>query len=503
MQNIFELVNKQRVADPHKVAIVYEGQEVSYAKLIQETLKLSQGLKSLGLGKGQRIALFAPNGIEYAIVLLAAAKLGVAVVPLPITLKGMALINALKKVPVACTIAWSSVSSALLESNVIEPGRLITLNKKVGDELEWRAFLDAQQNDDESFEGGGSDPYILTMTSGSTGEPKPIVLSQQCKIARAFEATVNYYSLSKTDVVLVSTPLYHSLAERGLLMPLMLGATTVIMPKFNIKKWFDLITNYGVTFMFSVSSQLESLIPELQKGHDLSSLKCIVSSSAVLPSETKDRLLQHLDCRLHECYGASEVGVVTDFCVSEDRHKRGSVGKPLPFVSLKIVDKDGLQVAPSEVGEIVCTTSTAFNGYHKLPEQTKKAYDKDGYFSTGDLGYLDDDGYLYYVGRNKEVISTGGINVYPQDIESVIKTHPHIADCVAFGIPDQKFGEVVKVVYVSNEADSVIDEMEIRKLCFEQLTDYQQPRELLQVPCLERSGLGKILRNEVKLKYKH
>ena len=501
MNNIFELVNTQRKLAPNKTALVFEEKAISYDLLVQQVLKLSSGLKSMGVAQGQRIALLIPNGIEYAVVLLASAKLGIAVVPLPISLKGLALKRALDKASISLAIAWPSVSEALIKDALIGTDRLITLRKRVNNEVEWCTFLSDQVLDDELSTSDIDAPYILTMTSGSTGDPKPIILSQKCKISRAFDATINYYRLVKNDVILVSTPLYHSLGQRGVLMPLMLGATSVIMPKFNVKKWFQLIEEYKVTFLFAVSSQLESLLSEFQGSRDLSSLKYIISSSARLADKTKEALFQHLKCNLHECYGASEVGVVTDFCFGKHTQKRGSVGKPLPFVSLKIVDKNSHSLAPLEIGEICCQTTTNFNGYYELPEQTQSAYDQQGYFLTGDLGYLDEEGFLYYVGRNKEVISTGGINVYPQDIESVIKQHPLVSECVAFGVADKKFGEIIKVVYETVESLEVFNEIEIRKLCLEQLTDYQQPRILMRAQHLARSDLGKVLRNKVKLTY--
>ncbi|WP_440055627.1 class I adenylate-forming enzyme family protein [Pseudoalteromonas sp. T1lg65] len=495
MQNLYEYVAAHAKATPQKAAVIYEEESVSYAELIDRTQRLIGFLTQLGIQPGHRVALFAPNGIEYAVVMLASAALGVAVVPLPITLKGAALASALKSTPVALAISWSSVTKQLLESGVLDERSIVSINKQVGNEWTWPDAMAHSKAIPDSVDYLDS-PFILTMTSGSTGNPKPITLSQRCKLNRALEATVSYYRLDSSDVVLVSTPLYHSLAQRGLLMPLLIGATTVILPKFNVAKWLDAITSHKVSFLFAVSSQLEMILPELSKAHDLSSLKTIVSSSAVLPAATKTALVAALTCRLHECYGASEVGVVTDFCVSIDAEHNGSVGKALPFVELKVVDKEGNKVAANDVGEIRCKTITAFSGYLKLPKLSEEVYDHEGFFATGDLGYLDKDGYLYYVGRNKDVISSGGINVYPQDIEDVIKAVPGVDDCVAFSVPEAQLGEVVKVVYTSS--DNSASELDLRKACLQELTDYQQPRTIQQVSALPKSSLGKILRQQVK-----
>ena len=502
MSNIYNLFLQNVKNSPTKPAVVFAGQAFSYQYLLEQVLILSHYFKQQGLVSGQRIALFAPNGLEYPVVLLAAAKLGLAVVPLPITLKGTALSTALKKTPVRMVISWPTISTALLESGAVQNNEIITLGKSVDSEISWHQVFENRELDDELSTADPKLDYILTMTSGSTGTPKPIVLSQACKIERAFSATINYYKLSTDDVILVATPLYHSLAQRGVLMPLMLGATSIILPKFHLTSWLDAIETYKVTFLFAVSSQLESLVNQGVNYRDLSSIKTLVSSSAVLNADTKTKLLALLSCQFHECYGASEVGVVTDFCVSDEQSCQGSVGKALPFVEIKICDANKQQLPQGEVGEIACKTSTQFTGYHKLPDATDSAYDEAGYFYTGDLGYLDESGFLFYVGRKKEVISSGGINIYPQDIEAVIKRHPDVTECVAFGVAEPSLGEVIKVVYEqsSSQEDNEITK-ELRQLCFAELTDYQQPRFIEKHQGIAKNAMGKVLRQQVKETY--
>ncbi|RXE85351.1 class I adenylate-forming enzyme family protein [Pseudoalteromonas sp. A757] len=502
MDNIYHLFHRNVEKSPDKVAIVFSGTEVTYSSLFNQVLILSRFFKDQGLTPGQRIALFAPNGIEYPVVLLAAAKLGLAVVPLPITLKGAALEIALKKTPVSMAICWPTVSRTLLESAVVREDEVITLGESVLGERCWEDILTGVEHDEEYSNAAPELDFILTMTSGSTGSPKPIVLSQKCKIERAFSATINYYQLTSDDVILVATPLYHSLAQRGVLMPLMLGATTVILPKFQLQNWLDAIEQYQVSFLFAVSSQLEGLVAQSVENKDISSVRILVSSSAVLNTVTKAKLLKLLSCEFHECYGASEVGVVTDFCIDDENGNQGSVGKPLPFVDVKICDGHRKPVEIGVVGEIACKTTTQFSGYLKQLEATKAAYDDTGYFYTGDLGYLNKEGFLFYVGRKKEVISSGGINIYPQDIEEVIKRHPLVTDCVAFGVADPTLGEVIKVVYEqANVQEEESLERALRKLCFAELTDYQQPRIIEKCDNLARNAMGKVLRQQVKETY--
>ncbi|MEJ6473083.1 class I adenylate-forming enzyme family protein [Pseudoalteromonas piscicida] len=497
--SIYKLFEKNVQKTPKKAAVIYLEQQVSYEELNRQVLKLSTHFVRSGLTPGQRVGVFAPNGIEFVVTLLAIAKLGIAAVPLPISLKGNALITALKKTPVAMVVAWPTIGKVLLDANLIEPDNLVTLGKPVGEEPSWEAVQSGEVIDDLQHDVDLDAPFILTMTSGSTGQPKPIVLSQACKINRATDATIHYYGLSEQDVVLVATPMYHSLAQRGVLMPLILGATTVVLPKFNLTQWLSAIETHKVSFLFAVAAQLESLVVKGAAGSDLSSLRCLVSSSAVLEGATKKRLLDMLSCRFHECYGASEVGVVTDFAVSENPEQSGSVGKALPFVSLKITDDQGCEVATGQVGEICCNTSTIFGGYLKMPEQTRAAFYVGDFFKTGDLGYVDEQGYLYYVGRKKEVISSGGINVFPQDIETIVKSVDGVEDCVAFGVKDALLGEVIKLVVEQNQDKELT--AAIRKVCLQELTDYQQPRFIELVDALPRNQMGKVLRNDVKTQF--
>lgn len=507
--NIYQLVDQHRIDFPEKVACIYNEQRMSYSNLLSQVDSFAQGLLNIGITSQSRIALFCPNNMQFVVSLLAVAKLGCAIAPLPLTLKGQALKLAVVGAECDFAIAWPTAAKLLVKNNIFSVHQVISLGDvdigSTGSEnvhfhldlMTTKAVADIKPADCLS-------DFILTMTSGSTGSPKPIIFTQKTKIERAFKATIDYYQLSSNDTVLVATPLYHSLAQRSLLMPLMLGATVVILPKFSIQAWLNAISEHRVSFIFAVSSQLVALLPELSrqdKAHDFSSLQCLVSSSATLNATDKQLLLSRLKCHFHECYGASEVGVVTDFDITEKNVPLASVGRALPDIQLKICDKSRTVLAHGEIGEIACLTSTRFKGYFNLPEQTQASFDDAGFFYTGDLGYLDEQGYLYFVGRTKEVIKSGGINVYPQDIESVLVNIPEIKECAAVGIVDDQFGEVIWVAYVlENDDKKSFDEKKLMLQAMQQLTDYQQPRFYQRFTEFPKSALGKVLKQEIKAK---
>lgn len=506
--NLYQIFEQNVNANPTKVACILPHEQVTYQQLHQQVESFAHFLHhQIGVCQGDVIALFSGNNKEFAISLLAAAKLGAAVAPLPLSLKGANLESSLAHLSCKASIAWFTVANALIEKSLMQRDKVIAFGGAANAVFSFEEACATKERLTLPPAPVTSD-YILTLTSGSTGNPKPIVFTQETKLNRAFTATRDIYGLSESDVTLVSTPLYHSLAQRSLLLPLLLGGTAVILPKFTIQGWLNAVTAHKVTFLFAVSSQLESLLKEiapegnceLAHGYDFSSLRCIVSSSAVLDAETKAKLVGVFPCTLHECYGASEMGVITDFNFNEYPQHIGSVGKALPFLNVKITDENRQSVAAGTIGEIACRSKTKFKEYMGLPEVTANAYDELGFFYTGDLGYVDEDGFLYYTGRSKDVIISGGINIYPQDIEKAVLSLTEIDDCMAMSVCDEQFGEVIKVLYTTSD-DSKDFTLAIRKACLTQLTDYQQPRYIERIDAFPKSSLGKILRQQVKQTY--
>jgi long-chain acyl-CoA synthetase len=341
------------------------------------------------------------------------------------------------------------------------------------------------------------------MTSGSTGNPKPIIFSQKNKILRGIKACAELYNVKDNDVIITASPMYHSLGQRLALFPLIIGATTVIVKKFMPELWLKTVENYKVTFTIAVSSHLESILRELKQGeYDISSLKTIVSSSSLLKNEAKQECIKYFNCDFHECYGTSEVGIVTNLYPEDTNIKLKSVGRPLPFVDMKIVDDSRRQLPPGEVGEIICSTPTLFSGYYKLPEKTAESV-VDGYFYTGDLGKVDDDGYLYFCGRKKELIIVGGTNVYPGDVEEIINACSEVAECAVIGVEDSYFGEAVLAVIVPAVGENPEKAVRAaRKACASSLADYQQPMAYEVLSSLPKNALGKLMKHKLLEQFK-
>ena len=343
----------------------------------------------------------------------------------------------------------------------------------------------------------GEESLILTMTSGSTGNPKPIDISQNNKYERSM-AHIRVYEITPEDRILAATPLYHSLAERLVILPLILGATSILLPRFTPAIWLNCAKEQKPTFTIAVSAQLAQILELLSQpdSPSIDSFRSIVSSSALLEEKVKLELIQKLHCEFHEMYGTSETSTITNICFQKTENKQKSVGIPFDEAKIRILnDDDGRDCAVNEIGEIACLSTLTCKGYYKQ-EAMMEAAKYEGYFRTGDLGYLDEDGYLYFAGRKKELIITGAINVYPRDIDAVVSELPEIEECAAFSYPDDRLGEVVALAIVPKE-DAEVKIRTVKTYCARHLADFQQPHKIFIVDKLPKNTMGKLQRMNI------
>ena len=500
--NIVDLFLQHATAAPAKTAIVFGDSALSYAQVQDRTERLCGLLEAMGVREGDCILVALDNGIEFALTMLAAAELGAMLAPVATSMPAIAMRRSLDATCARFVIASNPACRRLLGSAAGRGDDLSML--VVGAPLAGCHDFSALDRNDSPYRLGsrGADPkldYLLTMTSGSTGDPKPITLSQTGKIRRSLDGARDLYGLDGDDVIITSTPMYHSLGFRLSLLPLLIGATAVILPRFTPKGWIDAVDSHAVSFAIMVSSHLE-LIAQWLSEHpaSLSSLKTVVSSSALLRPDIKQRCIDLFDCDFHECYGASEVGIVTNLAPADCRDNLASVGKALDYVELAILDETGRALPSGHIGEIACRTKTAFSGYYHRADATATSM-RDGYFCTGDVGHVDKDGFLHLAGRKKDIIIVGGSNVYPDDVEAVLREAPGVKDCSVIGVPDSYFGEATLAVITTDSSD--IDLRRIRVFCAERLADFQQPQAYEILDELPRTALGKIQRQVLRDRY--
>lgn len=493
-----DLFYKNAAETPQKQAIWCDGKTATYSEMADLVSRYSNFLISKGVEYGDHVAIPMNNSIESVALFFTAADLGVCLVPLNPTLPLDSIKTAMKSGDMKHLIARKSfLIDCEKKGGVDVPGVKVCLDGDFDGAYSF-SEVSTMPNTRPACENiKGDESLILTMTSGSTGTPKPIDISQQNKVDRSL-AHIRVYGLTKEDRILAATPLYHSLAERLVILPLILGATSILLPRFTPAIWLKCAEEQKPTFTIAVSAQLAQIL-ELLKQSDtesITSFRSIVSSSALLEEKVKLELIDRLKCEFHEMYGTSETSTATDICFQTARNKQKSVGLPFDEAEIKILrDDEDTECAVGEVGEIAVKSKLTCKGYYKLKNMMDLAT-TDGYFRTGDLGYVDEDGYLYFAGRKKELIITGAINVYPNDVDAVVSQLTAVEECAAFSYPDERLGEVVALAIVVKE-DCELNERTVKVFCARNLADFQQPHKIFFVDMLPKNAMGKLQRNRI------
>ena len=498
MDTIAELFfsNTKKYSD--KLAVWCDGEEMTYQELGNFVSQYANYLISRGVKRRDIIGIPMNNSIESVALIMAAACIGAGLAPINPTISAEQIDAAFKAGKVKHVIARSAFYKQIEEKEMpYLTGCRLCLDS-VPEGIDSMQDVRKQKADRPNLDGiDGTETLILTMTSGSTGTPKPIELTQDNKLQRAF-AHVRLYGITENDRILAATPLYHSLAERLVILPLLIGATSILLPRFTPKIWMDCVEKQKVTFTIAVSAQLSQIAQIMSSpfASDMSSMRSIVSSSALLEPHVRSELIAKLQCDFNEMYGTSECSTVTSINFREAVNYQNSVGRPIPEAQIKIIHDDETEAETGEIGEIACKTKLLYNGYYGMPEMTTAAMIEAGYFKTGDLGKVDKDGYLYFCGRKKELIITGGINVYPQDVENVVLRLPEIKECAAFPYLDERLGEIVALAVVLEDGRT-ITKRAIQMYCAKKLADFQQPHKIFMFQELPKNAMGKLTKNKL------
>lgn len=482
---------------PEKQAIWCDGKVKTYSEMADFVSQYSNLLLSNGVKYGDHIAIPMNNSIESVALFFVAADLGLCLVPLNPTLPLSAIKVAMECGDMKHLIARKAFFAECDKNGGINvPGIKICLDDEYEGTIPFSTINSMPTTRPANEDINGDESLILTMTSGSTGNPKPIDISQNNKLDRSL-AHIRVYDIKKEDRILASTPLYHSLAERLVILPLILGATSVLLPRFTPSLWLNCAKEQNVTFTIAVSAQLAQIL-EILKQEDaptIDSFRTIVSSSALLEESVKLELIDKLKCEFHEMYGTSETSTITNICFQKSPDKQKSVGIAFDEAEIRIFREDDTDCKVNEVGEIACKSTLTCKGYYKQ-ETMMAAATHEGYFHTGDLGYLDEDGYLYFAGRKKEIIITGAVNVYPHDIDAIVAKIPEVEECAAFSYPDDRLGEVVALAIVPKE-DCELKTRTVKLYCAKNLADFQQPHKIFIVDKLPKNTMGKLQRMNI------
>jgi acyl-CoA synthetase (AMP-forming)/AMP-acid ligase II len=435
------------------LCLVFEDRRLSYREFNAEVNRLANALVAAGLKKGDKFATVLPNSFEMMASYWAAAKTGLVVVPCSPLLQTAGLVSLLRDSDTCLTLVDASFAAALediaREVPALAPDQHILVGRGVAGHRTYEDFVEGASADEPPDAGlTGSDDFNIMYTSGTTGAPKGIVHTH---LIRAMYCSLfaNAWRMTPESVVLHAGAIVFNGAMLDLMPWMYVGGTYVLHPAFEPGKVIRDIERERVTHIVMVPSQIIALLnhPEFEPRR-LASLEMILSVGAPLLLEHKKRLNEALPGRFYELYGLTE-GFVTILDREDAQRKAGSVGCPPSFFEMRILDEHGRDCRTGEVGEICGRGPILMKGYYKRPDLTESAI-VDGWLHSGDLGYVDDDGFLFLVDRKKDMIISGGVNVYPKDIEEVIARHTDVSDAAVFGVPHPKWGETPVAAIVLN-----------------------------------------------------
>ncbi|HJW11854.1 MAG TPA: AMP-binding protein, partial [Albitalea sp.] len=488
MLELASLIAHQARYRPDATAVVFEGERLSYRQFWARVARVGNLLRSLGVGPGDTVATLAGNSLALLETYWAVPAIGATLVPLSPLLLASGLASLLRDSQARCVIAQASMLPVLRQVGDALPANVLLIDGSAPGCGDYQALAAAQSEELVPAAVASDAVFNIMYTSGTTGLPKGIVhthfvRSMYCTLmASAFRFTPESRTLHSGAIVFNG-------AFATLLPTLYLGGTYILLPQFDVDATLAAIEREQVTHIMLVPAQIVALLASPRfDPRRLASLECILSLGAPMLQEHKDRLHAALPGRFYELYGLTE-GFVTVLDRNDALRKSGSVGVPPPFYAMRIVRDDGRDAAPGEIGEIAGRGPILMSGYHQRPDLTQQAI-RDGWLFTGDMGYVDDDGYLFLVDRKKDMIDSGGVKVYPRDIEEIAARHPDVREVAVFGVPHEKWGETPIAAVILRREGAVTAES-LREWINERVgARYQRVSDVVVMQDFPRSAAG-------------
>ncbi len=507
MPNLANNLVATATRSPSAVAIRLDDVEVTFGALEALSQKIATILGEHGVRRGDRVALIMPNIPQMAFVYYGVLRAGAVVVPLNPLLKGREVAYHLTNSGARLVFAWEGIiaeaeagaeaSSAESDTDVV----VITVDSG--------AFMQRVSSADPTpgvVELDGEDTAVVLYTSGTTGRPKGATLSH-ANLSRNSEISRDLMGTAEGQVLFGGLPFFHIFGQTCALNAAVLtGATVTLLPRFEPGKALQIIARDRVTIFEGVPTMYVAMLrhPSVTTT-DLSSVRVAVSGGSALPVEVLHEFERVFAADLLEGYGLSETSPIVSFNRVGELRKPGSIGTPVEGVEVRMLDPEGNEVPQGEVGELAVRGHCVMKGYWENPDATAAAI-PDGWFRSGDLARVDEDGLLYIVDRKKDVILRGGYNVYPREVEEVLYEHPAVAEAAVIGVPDELHGEeIVAVIGLKTEhtpADGAAREAlaaEIAAFTRDRVAAYKYPRRVVLVEALPKGPTGKILKREIKV----
>ncbi|HEV2035944.1 MAG TPA: long-chain fatty acid--CoA ligase [Candidatus Dormibacteraeota bacterium] len=502
--NLALILRESAKKNPDHPAVILDSYRFTYGQLEALSNQVASTLKAAGLKKGDRVALMLPNVPQFPMAYFGILKAGGIVVPINVLSRAPEVSFFMGDSESRFLIVWEDFAAEAIKGIENLKGITTYVALKPGSSAPpagTKSFMELMAGEPK-FDiepTSADDTATILYTSGTTGKPKGAELTHSNLFMNChFNSLV--FNSTPADVTLCVLPMFHSFGQSSVMnVAIHVGSTLTLVPRFDTDKVLEVIQRDKVTVFPGVPTMFFALLhhPSADK-YDTSSLRICVSGGASLPGEVMQAFEKKFGPTILEGYGLSETSPTATFNISAERRKFLSIGIPMFGVELKIFDESDkeLPAGKDHVGEIVIRGHNVMKGYWKKPEATAEAF-KGGWFHTGDLGYVDEQGYYFIVDRKKEMIIRGGFNVYPREVEEVIYAHPAVAEAAVIGVPDERLGEEVKAV-VSLKPGAKATEADIIEFVKERLAAYKYPRTVQFVDTLPKGATGKILKKELK-----
>ncbi len=478
---------------PLKIAAKDRRRETTYSELNARVNRLAHGLQSLGVKSGDAVALMVGNRIEHLEILFATAKIGALAIPLDVKWKALEL---------GAVVAFFKPRLLVLQRDCageFEAAKQIRdldfLESLVISDLGYGGLLDGQSDAEPGVKVQEDAPFAVLLTSGTTGFPKGCLASHRTFVFHCINNAIEK-GLGVHDRALLSSPIYFNAGRSFTLGMVYFGATVILHERFDAAEVLKTIEREKITYFGAVPTMCERLlqVPDVAK-FDTSSLRCLAITGGKVHETVLEGLKIHITPNIYRTYASTDSGQMAIAKPQDMNSKPGAAGMPVWCVDLRIVDGDGKPVPVKEVGEIICQSPLASQGYYMNPEATNASF-KDGWFYTGDLGFFDEEGYLYVAGRKKDMVKSGGISIYPLEIEGVLYQHSDVVEAAVVGVPDAQWGEALTAVVRLKEGSGVDGEA-LARFCKERLSSYKVPKSFVFVESLPHTEIGKV--NKVKV----
>lgn len=501
---------------PDQEILVFEGKRLTYSQVHDRVVRLANSFRLLGLGRGSRIGVLQTNSSQYVEAYYATSKIGGTFVPLNYRAKAEELKYMVNTAQVDVLLVGERYMDlvTLLCSEMSSVKRCIAMEEPRTGMLYLEDLVRDGVGDDSEEDMDGDEVNILMYTSGTTSMPKGVMLSYGDFVDYIF-STVEPADGGGRGATLLCAPLYHIAGVSAIMASIYGGRRLVLMRQFDGREWLRLVAEEKITNAFLVPTMLKRLLEEPGfEEADLSSLETLSYGAAPMPLSVIRRAIEKFPKSVGfvNAFGQTETTATVTMLTPEDHRlegspeevekklrRLGSIGRPLPDVELKIVDDDGRELPAGEIGEIALRTSRLMKGYAGQEDLTQQAI-VNSWIHTRDLGWMDEDGYVFLAGRKDDLIIRGGENIAPAEIESVLSAHPAVEEVAVIGCPDEEWGETVMAVVVLRPGESLTVE-EVQEYCRARLASFKKPERVEFVDRLPRNALGKVLRKELKARY--